>query len=132
MPLKFVKRYSRKDLQDNPQDIYVFGDNLHASGLGGQAAACRGEPNAFGIPTKMAPSNHPDAFLYDKYETRLDLLYRFLFNTLEQHIANGRTVVWPEDGIGTGLADLPNKAPRIHALITRRLSALQEYSYAAS
>ena len=125
MPMKFVKFYSREDLQNNPQDIYVFGDNLTAVGLGGQAAACRGEPNAFGIPTKIAPSNHPDAFLFDVYLDRMRMLYQFLFNTLDYHTSIGNTVVWPEDGIGTGLADLPNKSPEIYALIQLMFEALK-------
>ena len=40
----------------NPQNIYVFGDNLTSKGTAGQAII-RGCPNALGVPTNILPTN---------------------------------------------------------------------------
>jgi len=53
----------RKDLKNNPDVLYLFGDNLVQKGFGGQAKEMRGEPNAEGIPTKKLPSMEAKAFL---------------------------------------------------------------------
>lgn len=104
----------RQDLLDNPQRLYVFGDNLARRGMGGQAYHMRGEPNSIGIPTKRRPSMAESAFFTD------DDLKTFMFATtldfarLRKHRA---TIVWPEAGIGTGLAQLEVRAPKIWAVI---------------
>jgi len=42
MPIKYQKWIERSDLQNNPEDVYIFGDNYARQGLGGQAKAMRG------------------------------------------------------------------------------------------
>lgn len=109
-------------LQSEPDTLFVFGDNMLRKGLGGQAAAMRGEPNAVGIPTKIAPSNRPAAFFSnDDFEDAKPEIDKG-FDHLAAHLKSEGHVVWPADGIGTGLADLQNKAPLIWDYIeTRRL-----------
>lgn len=109
----YQKRYTRQDLRAFPNDIFVFGDNLVQEGYGGQAAAARGEPNAFGIATKVSPSQ----FLNDNMFEFMGSYYHKVFRELGQHLHDGATVVWPLDGIGTGLADLKAQAPRVNALL---------------
>ena len=53
---------TRQDLLDNPDRIYLFGDNVQRQGFGGQAKEMRGEPNAIGIITKKKPEHTPDAY----------------------------------------------------------------------
>ena len=65
MPLIRQKWITRDDLKSNRNQIYVFGDNMIREGYGGQAAAMRGEPNSFGIPTKWLPTNDTKAFFTD-------------------------------------------------------------------
>lgn len=117
MPIEYRKFITRDMLKAEPDTLFVFGDNLLGEGYGGQAREMRGEPNAVGIPTKKMPSNAPDAFFRDAdFEAACDAALRPL-HTLLVHIAGGGTVVWPEDGIGTGLADLANKSPSVWRLI---------------
>ncbi|WP_052121578.1 DUF7831 domain-containing protein [Inquilinus limosus] len=89
----------------------MFGDNFVERGLGGQAAAARGEPNAVGIATKRAPSLVANAFLTDADLARLQQHVAPALDRLRDHLAAGGTVVMPADGISTGLAQMPDRAP---------------------
>lgn len=125
MPLIFQKRIYREDLQANPHITYVFGDNEQRTGMGGQAGEMRGEPNAFGIPTKKAPNNHHSSFWSDVNYNEKTVFLRLRFFELEKKLYNKEVVVFPLDGIGTGLSDLPNKAPRIYAYVMEEIEALK-------
>src|SRR3546814_6787178 len=71
MPIIVQKAwYTRAQLQSQPSDLFAWGDNLARVGgknnpRSGQAYACRDEPNAVGIPTKLRPSMDADAFFSD-------------------------------------------------------------------
>lgn len=125
MPLKFAPWYTREDLRMHPHSLFVFGDNLLSRGYKGQAAACRGEPNAVGIPTKRYPSNHEGSFLCDDDLPDLLPVYEEKFLYLGEHIKKGEEVIWPADGIGTGLAQLKQKAPAISKLLDDFLDNLR-------
>jgi len=120
----FTPWYTRADALANPTTLYVFGDNIGRRGRGGQAAELRGLPNAVGIPTKWAPNMTSGAFFRDSdlavVQSRIDKA----FATLTRHVQQGGDVVWPEAGIGTGYAELPTRAPKIHAHICAQLSRL--------
>lgn len=127
-----VKRYYRFMLKNNPETLYVFGDNYVQRGRGGQAKECRGEPNAVGIPTKWAPSMAESAFFsdedFDKVKDRIDEG----FEMLEAHLRANGEIVWPGDGIGSFLARLPEKAPTIFEYIRKRyvqLLRIQDEQY---
>jgi hypothetical protein len=107
-PVEAVKRYSVSDLKNNTDKIYVFGDNMLHTGKGGQAIV-RDEANAFGIRTKAAPSSKPDAYFYDEF---LEENKEIIDADIAKIKADGRPVVFPQDGVGTGLALLKEKAPR--------------------
>ena len=124
MPIKYQKFITRQDLKNNPNDIYLFGDNLMKVGLGGQAREMRGEPNAIGIPTKFAPGNAPEDFFSDLDFQMIQRKYDVLFANLGELLRGGKTIVIPEAGLGTGLADLPNKAPMIYAELCDLLAEL--------
>lgn len=123
--MRYEKLIIRQMLKDNPNTLFVFGDNMAREGLGGQAAEMRGEPNAVGIPTKWTPSMNRWAFFADKdlKEARVDINEAFV--KLFSHAATGGEIVWPKYGIGTGLADLKNKAPLIWDLIEHLRSRLE-------
>lgn len=107
-----IDRYNRAIILANPSVLFVFGDNLARVGYGGQAAEARGCLNAIGIPTKVSPTK----FIFD--EDVEEDYYRYVvpvinaFGILRQHLRQGGTMVWPEDGVGTGLARLHVTAPR--------------------
>ena len=121
MTLEFRKHITRQMLRNEPDTLFVFGDNLARVGLGGQAREMRGEPNAVGIPTKRYPSNNQDSFFRDEqfdiwvFETGPDILRLLLHEDL---------IVWPEAGIGTGRARLETSSPRIYKALNRVLDIL--------
>lgn len=117
--IEYRKRIARADLRREPATLFVFGDNLQGRGLGGQAAEMRGEPNAVGIPTKRAPSMAPAAFLSDSDLDEFKVAACDPLRRLAEHLQAGGKVVWPADGIGTGLARLADRAPRIWASLER-------------
>lgn len=120
MPLIFQKMIRREDLRNNPDWIYVFGDNFKRVGLGGQAGEMRGEPNAIGIATKHAPGMQDSDFFHDDQfvnESAIRAELSVKFGAIASAISQGKTVVFPADGIGTGLSQLPTRAPAIDAAI---------------
>lgn len=93
-------------------------DNMSRSGKGGQAII-RGLPNSYGVSTKIAPSRDERAYYSDELSSELmtkvievtfgDLLHlrRLFMENWYSHI------VFPVGGLGTGLAQLPKRAPGI-------------------
>jgi hypothetical protein len=124
MPINFMKKYTRSDLRANRNQLFVFGDNMVRQGRGGQAAECRDEPNAVGIPTKWNPSASESAYFSDLDIVKAAPSIDSAFNRLAEHIRTGGTVIWPSDNVGTGLAKLREKAPAINAYIQRKFNEL--------
>ena len=128
MPLEYVKRYSREMVRSRPEAWFVFGDNMERRGRGGQAAACRDEPNTIGIPTKWFPHTGEQAYFSD---ADFDLVEPHICGAVAQiraHLMAGHTVVLPEDGIGTGLARLGEKAPAIATHLQELMDGLSEFA----
>ena len=119
--------FTRAQIQREPSSLFVWGDNLARYGgannpKSGQAFACRGEANAVGVPTKRLPSMKDGAFLSDADNAPNSPVVAEIddaFKRLAAHLAEGGTVVWPHDGIGTGRALLRQKAPAVWARIER-------------
>lgn len=105
-------------LRANPENIYVFGDNLLRRGTAGQAVI-RGEPNAFGIPVKRGPAILPSAFFSDQPDELQALLkaLRELYS-----LSRTKTIVFPVAGIGTGLAGMAAYSPEAYRQMTSILS----------
>lgn len=121
MPLIFQHRVYRKDLKANPDVLYLFGDNLQRVGLGGQAREMRGEENAVGVATKRAPGMREGDFFSDAdYDEVTPIIYRDIYRARWHHLGGGAVVI-PLDGLGTGLSELPQRAPRIYAYLTQEL-----------
>jgi hypothetical protein len=115
MPLLYQQYIFRSDLQRNRSVTYVFGDNVERKGYGGQAKHMRGEPNAIGVVTKWKPTMEPDAFFSDtSFATAIEIMQVDLAQ-IHKRLQQKQIVIWPLDGIGTGLSMLPIKAPRIWA-----------------
>lgn len=125
--IRFVYRYSPSMARNDPHTLYVFGDNMQRRGRGGQAII-RDLPNAFGIPTKNAPSYSPSSYFTDADLPRILPILDECFAELADHLDSGGDVVWPEDGIGTGLAELPQRAPAIHRAILARLKDMLDHA----
>jgi hypothetical protein len=115
VPIVFQKFIHRRNLREFPNCRYVFGDNVRRAGFGGQATEMRGEPNAIGVVTKWAPSMSRTAFFDDTLECK-ELVLKDLMR-VQEALDEGRTVVVPSDGIGTGLSRLPDLAPNLDRFI---------------
>ena len=118
-----IGRMSPLTLRENPDKVYLFGDNLEGKGKGGQAVV-RDEPNAIGIPTKKAPRRDEGAYFNDADLQENKAAIDEAFNK----IPDEATVVIPKDGLGTGLADLANKAPKTFKYLQEKLAELQTAS----
>ena len=125
MPIKIVDWYLKADLRGHPLDLYVFGDNFERRGRAGQAKECRDEPNAVGIATKKYPGWSERCYLTDKdlekwcSENAVDI------ERIENHLRAGGTVVFSSQGLGSGLADLPKRAPNLYKYIEMWIGRLK-------
>jgi len=123
----------REDLQANPNVIYLFGDNQLRIGLGGQAKEMRGEHNAVGICTKMSPSEFMSDDQLDFNKSIIDYDFkRIKQKTVKvagfwNYMMGRNIVVVPIDGLGTGLAELPTRAPKTYAYLCEKLEQLKDY-----
>lgn len=120
MKVEYIDKLTVDVCRANPTKVYVFGDNLAGYGISGQACI-RKEPNAFGVPTKRYPSMATGSFFTDKACEREHLLtaLRDLYI-----LARTRTIVFPKNGIGTGLAKMKETSP---ALYQEMSSILNKY-----
>lgn len=126
MPIVYQQMIYREDLQNNPGILYVFGDNDMRKGMGGQAGQMRDEPNAVGVRTKWAPSNSRNAFFTDEdYDQIVEMIEEDLEQIIEA-LENDQIVIFPSDGIGTGLARLEETAPRVFDFLQTKLEGLKE------
>lgn len=118
--IEIRERITRADLRAEKEKIFLFGDNLAGRGLGGQAREMRGEENAVGIPTKKAPDNNRASFFTDKEfaenKQTIDAVFR--------RIPPDKIIVIPKAGIGTGLAQLAEKAPQTFAYLNEKLAEI--------
>ena len=112
-----IKKYDVDIVRANTDKLYIFGDNTEGWGKGGQAII-RDEPNAFGISTKNSPSEFMSDNNFEANKARIDA-------DIEAIKTDGRPIVFPEDGIGTGRADLKNKAPRTYEYLMGEIEKLK-------
>jgi len=126
MPIKYVKIITREMVQSEPAARFVFGDNFHRVGMGGQAGSMRGEPNAIGICTKIKPSMSGDSFFSDigAYAPDFRIIVTQDISRVWSALDQERTVYVPYDGLGTGLSELPKRAPQLLAMIKAEFTAM--------
>ena len=110
----FTKTLSVEQCRKYPDYTFVFGDNMQQKGKAGQAVI-RNEPNAFGIPTKLAPCMEPGCFFSDQKDEYIHV--RALLEKLFHMHEAERVIVLPEDPIGSGMAKLNENSPQIWAMI---------------
>ncbi len=89
-------RICHRDLNANPNLIYVFGDNSKRVGMGRQANEMREEPNAHGVATLWQLGQSFKLSDTEKALTIIEKDIRALLDRMPNEI------VWPSDGIGTG------------------------------
>ena len=106
--------FSKEQCKANPRNLYVFGDNLIDKGTGGQAQIryCK---NSIGIPTKRLPTMNNDAFFNDQKDETEKVLFKL--ETLKKIGLYYDNIIFPKDGLGTGLAKMPEKSPKLFKLL---------------
>jgi len=115
------ENYTKELLRANPNKLFLFGDNNARTGKGGQAVI-RNEPNAMGISTKLLPKNTPEAFMSDdQLVENKAVIDSDIKKAKERATKEGKTIVLPKGGFGTGLAALATKAPETFAYLNKRL-----------
>lgn len=116
--------WTRDDVVNSPDSLFVFGDNDVGKGHGGQAII-RGLPNTIGIPTKKYPSYQHSAYYTDaEYVININKIDAAI-DKIRSLSKKYKHVVLPENGFGTGLADLENKAPKTFKYLTRAIRKLK-------
>lgn len=121
------KIIKREKIRQNPDVLYLFGDNMIRKGLGGQAKEMRGEPNTVGIVTKKYPNNKDTSFFRDSdFKLFKDLLIEDMEVVISRiQSGNYKAIVIPQ--IGVGLAKLPDNAPKCFKLLQTSLKSLDRY-----
>jgi hypothetical protein len=107
----------RSDLTNNPNVLFLFGDNTKRRGLGGQAKEMRGEPNACGIATKALPSQMDNSYFSDADFLGNAKIIAADFRRAFAHRETGELIILPTDGLGTGLSELPERAPQTNEFL---------------
>jgi hypothetical protein len=118
--------YTKPLLLTHKDKYFVFGDNYARKGLGGQAKVCRGFPNTIGIITKKYPSYSFESYYY---EIEFGIWLEHAMGDLakvQDYLEQGMTVVYPQEGVGTGLSQLPQKAPSIYNYIEKFFNRMKE------
>ena len=83
-------------------------------------------PNARGIPTKKKPTMDEDAFFTDEeYDDNIKIIDK-AFEPVDKAIEDDKVIVLPEDGLGTGRADLQNKAPKTFEYLEAKIEAISK------
>lgn len=115
------KTISESFLRNNPDYIFVFGDNLLQKGKGG-AAKLRDEPNTYGFITKKAPDNNDISFYRpDEYE----LKFKTELEKLEKLIQRNPNKIFLISKLGGGLANKYNIREKI---IIPNINKLSKYA----
>ena len=91
---------TREFLRDNPNIIFVFGDNEGRVGYGG-AAALRDEPNTYGFVTKKDLGEAEPNFMPDEY---ISVFVEEALR-LRQKIAENQDKMFYISRLGAGLAN---------------------------
>ena len=128
MPVELQKHFSVEDCNNNPDKIYVFGDNLIHKGKGGQAII-RDCPNAIGIPTKRLPSMAENAFFNDKREEYAIVTFHITKLFTLKYKNNKQIFVFPKDGLGTGRAEMNIQSPKLFKYMNKLLNAYFGLNY---
>lgn len=126
----YAGHWTREEVEGQSDKVYLFGDNTddrvntHHVPISTQAVI-RGLPNAIGIDTKKNRGVSADSYFtdadFDTFKTQVDY-------AIEKAKSSGKTIVIPEDGIGTGKAMLEKKAPRLFDYLQKELKKLQSQS----
>lgn len=123
MPIIVRDYISPQMVRDNPDWIFVFGDNMERRGKGGQAII-RDFDNTVGIRTKWAPHRGNSAYFTDSdFDIAVEAINIDIL-AIHSHLLFNKTVVFPLAGVGTGRAELATRAPKIYEFLNEQLARI--------
>lgn len=115
--------FSKEQCKNNPNTLYIFGDNLLEQGTGGQAQI-RYCDNSIGIPTKRFPTMDEESFFVDDQEP-ISAIDDAIAKILERIDINSYDkIVFPADGLGTGLAQFDIRCPDAFNYMNKKLNKI--------
>ena len=120
--------YTPELVKANPHCLFVFGDNLLGKGHGGQAVI-RDLPNTFGIPTKREPNKRDTAYFSDKDEEMDAVTHSIAVLNFICTLNIFEKIIFPKNGIGTGLSHTKSKSPMIYKMMKRYLKNSFNYTF---
>lgn len=123
--VKYFKGFwTVNDVRQRQHCLFIYGDNDIHRGRGGQAII-RDLRNTEGIPTKKYPNNNISSFYtdaeYEKNKQKINAAIQNIYIRSRHY----KYVVFPINGIGTGLADLNKKAPKTYKYLKYKLNLLK-------
>ena len=123
--------WTRDQVARDVDSVYVFGDNCKDS-LGTfvpttTQACIRFLPNVIGLSTKKDRYWTSQSFMSDDDIDLFSVLVEATIELVKVNLELGKTVVFPEQGIGTGKAMLSEKAPACWEYLCKRLK--EEFNY---
>ena len=128
--------YNRAEIEkaNDSSTVYIFGDNtddrINTKYVPKSTqAVIRGLPNTLGIDTKKNRGTDENAYFSDNDLARYEKYLNKVFERIDRFIKEGKTIVLPKDGIGTGKALLQVKAPALYNLLAEKLNKLAGYTY---
>ena len=127
MKIEIHSIYSIELVQQNPNKLFVFGENVKQQGsnvIGGGQAIIRGLPNTYGLCTLTAIGDYWTDEYFDVYKRQIDLDIKAICDLLPNELG---TVVFPMSGLGTGRAKLHQKAPKTFLYLCGKL--LSRFGY---
>lgn len=113
--------YSVKMCKDNPQNCYIFGENEEQqrrgySIRGSGQAIIRGQDNTYGFCTKKSIGEYWTDVNYSDNIICIEGDIKILLNLSKKY-----TLVFPYNGLGTGLSNMQQKCPRTFLYLSKRL-----------
>lgn len=126
MNIEIEKVYTRKIVEENPNKLFVYGENEHqkySSIIGGGQAVIRGMENSFGFRTLTSINKYwkDENYLINVCTIIDDVL------TLEMLSKNYDVVVFPHFGLGTGRAYMQYYCPKTFLFLCNIL--LEKFGY---
>jgi hypothetical protein len=111
--------YSTDMLRSNPEKIYVFGDDVQSYGKT-RHSIILDEPNAFGVATKLKYRDSIDSYFTDDSEEHWLIIQQDLEGLLVFQL-EGKDIVFPAGGLGTGLSRMSEFCPSLFARMNKVL-----------
>ena len=115
---KVIEKMTVEIVKQNPGTIFVFEDSLIKKEAEEGGDLCHLK-NTHGIPTRRLPSKTEEAFFGKKeHEQEESQAIAEALDTLhKKHFLKGKQIVFPKNGLGTGIANLKEKKPEFYLFI---------------